>query len=95
MTILERINLHKYGYTKAEIEALAAAEKEAQPAEEPELVVPDVQAPKMPESDNTAVLKAINDLTAAIQAQNVQTAKQAAPQPVTAEDVLAGALKSL
>ena len=29
MTIGERINLHRCGYTRAEIDALAAAEKEA------------------------------------------------------------------
>lgn len=35
MTIAERINLHRCGYSRAEIDALAQEEKEARAAEEP------------------------------------------------------------
>lgn len=62
MTIAERINLHKCGYTRAEIDALAKEEKEAAKNPEP--------------AENTAeekdpVLEAIKGLTAAIQATNI------------------------
>ena len=54
MTIGERINLHRCGYTRAEIDALAAAEKEelqqaAQPEAEPEeapVTQPEAAAPQ-------------------------------------------------
>lgn len=96
MTITERINLHKCGYSKEEIAALVEEEKTAliepeQPEEKPEQPV----KPEVVQPQNTEILKAITDLTAAIQAQNLQRAKQDAPEIKTAEDVLVGALKNL
>lgn len=101
MTIMERINLHKYGYTKSEINALAEAEKvEPAPAADPEPVEPETgstpaTAPAAPQPQNADILSAINNLTAAIQAQNVRNAQQAAPTPAKSEDVLVGALNNL
>ena len=73
MTIAERINLHKCGYTRAEIDALAKEEKEAakntDPAPEAD-TKPAETDPKPEEKD--PVLEAIKGLTAAIQATNIK-----------------------
>ncbi len=96
MTIAERINLHKCGYSKDEISQLIEEEKAANtptPEETPvEKVVDNVQNVQ---PQNAEILNAIKDLTKAIQAQNLQNATQKAPEVVKAEDVLTGALKNL
>lgn len=97
MTISERINLHKCGYSKEEINQLIEAEKAEQtPAPENtdpvEKVVENVQDVQ---PQNAEILSAIKDLTKAIQAQNLQNATQQAPKIEKAEDVLTGALKNL
>lgn len=93
MTIAERINLHKCGYSKEEIAALIAEEKEEHTIEEPASTVEEPTPKVKPE--NSEILAAINNLTAAIQAQNLQRAEQNTPAKQTAEDVLNGALKNL
>lgn len=96
MTIAERINLHKCGYTKEEITALIAEEKQA--VEKPVETVDNPEPQQQPEHaqpQNAEILTAINNLTKAIQAQNIQNAQQKAPEIVKAEDVLTGALKNL
>ena len=90
MTISERINLHKCGYSRAEIDALAAAEKEEletveEPAEPQEQ--PAEPAPAAPDR-SADILVAINNLTAALQRQNVNTQQQPAPQQVTMTDII-------
>lgn len=96
MTISDRINLHRCGYSKEEINALIAEEKAApadpEPASDPD-PAPAPAAPAQPQ--NTEILDAIKNLTAAIQAQNLQRAAQDPASPVTPEDVLTGALKNL
>lgn len=105
MTILERINLHKCGYTKEEIAALAEEEKqnhvevvadpvEPEPTEPAPAAEPTERAPELP-NGNAEILKAIKDLTAAIQTRNINTSQQEPPKVETAEDVLTGALKNL
>ena len=105
MTILERINLHKCGYTKEEIAALAEEEKqnpvevaadpvEPEPTEPTPAAEPTERAPELP-NGNAEILKAIKDLTAAIQTRNINNSQQEPPKVETAEDVLAGALKNL
>ena len=94
MTISDRINLHRCGYSKEEINALIAEEKAA-PADPEPAADPD-QAPAAPaQPQNTEILDAIKNLTAAIQAQNLQRAAQDPAPPVTPEDVLTGALKNI
>lgn len=97
MTISERINLHKCGYSKEEINALIAEEKAAPadpaPAADPDPAPAAPAAPAQPQ--NTDILDAIKNLTAAIQAQNLQRAAQDPAPPVTPESVLTGALKNL
>ena len=87
MTIAERINLHKCGYTRAEIDALAKEEKEeketpAPAQEEKETPVP---APA-PEPD--PVLEAIKGLTAAIQARNIHEDTQPESKQETMTDLI-------
>ena len=84
MTIAERINLHKCGYTRAEIDALAKEEKEtpAPAQEEKETPAP---APA-PEPD--PVLEAIKGLTAAIQARNIHEDTQPEAKQETMTDLI-------
>ena len=84
MTIAERINLHKCGYTRAEIDALAKEEKEtpAPAQEEKETPAP---APA-PEPD--PVLEAIKGLTAAIQARNIHEDTQPEAKKESMEDII-------
>lgn len=88
MTIAERINLHKCGYTRAEIDALAKEEKETPaPAPEPAPASAPEPAPApAPESD--PVLEAIKGLTAAIQASNINKSEQPAEKPQTMTDLI-------
>jgi hypothetical protein len=100
MTILERINLHKCGYTKEEIAALAEEEKQnpvpTETAEPTEPAADPTSAPAAePTTNNAEILKAIKDLTAAIQTRNINNSQQEPPKVETAEDVLTGALKNL
>ena len=98
MTIGERINLHRCGYTRAEIDALAVAEKEElQQAEQPEAEqeeAPEVQteaatstAPAVPQP-NKEILDAINNLAAVIQSRNVNTQQQPQPPKQTVNDLI-------
>lgn len=96
MTIGERINLHRCGYTRAEIDELAAAEKEelqqAAQEEQPAAdTVPEVQpiedTPAAP-NPNKEILDAINNLAAVIQSRNVNTQQQPQPSPQTVTDLI-------
>ena len=102
MTIGERINLHRCGYTRAEIEALAAEEKEelqqaaqpeAAPEESPEAAPPQQEAttpaalPETPQP-NKEILDAINNLAAVIQSRNVNTQQQPQPPQQTVNDLI-------
>lgn len=95
MTIGERINLHRCGYTRAEIDALAAAEKEElqqapQPEAEPEeapVTQPEAAATAAPQP-NKEILDAINNLAAVIQSRNVNTQQQPQPPQQTVNDLI-------
>ena len=98
MTIGERINLHRCGYTRAEIDALAAEEKEelqqaaqpeANPEESPEAAPsqPETAKPTTPQP-NKEILDAINNLAAVIQSRNVNTQQQPQPSPQTVNDLI-------
>ena len=93
MTIAERINLHRCGYSRAEIDALAQEEKEARAAEDqaPTPVPAEDQAPTQAPAEDQApdpVLEAIKGLTAAIQASNINKTPQPEAQPETVTDLL-------
>lgn len=101
MTILERINLHKCGYTKEEIAALAEEEKQNPVVDpvEPEPTEPAADPTPTPAAEQTTgnaeILKAIKDLTAAFQTRNINESKQEEQKVETAEDILTGALNKL
>lgn len=102
MTIMERIQLHKLGYSKEEINQLAAdnynpAGLTEQPAPDPEpepaADAPDPVPENNPAADNSAVLAAIKDLTAALQANAIKTQPQPEQSKETAEDAFFNILK--
>lgn len=107
MKLSEIIALIGAGYTKEDIEAMTAQEnlevvigevvEPEKPAEEaaPKLEDSMQVDPKPVElgADNAEVLKAIKDLTKAIQASNVRTA--ANPDPVSAAEKADEILKSI
>ena len=90
MTIAERINLHRCGYSKEEINQLAEAEKaeletigaeQADPAEAPE-------QPATAPAANDNVLDAIKELTKAIYSRNINETPQPAPTAETLTDMI-------
>lgn len=100
MTIAERINLHRCGYSRAEIDALAKEEKEAKATEEPARAEEPTPAEEpAPAQDTKAaeetapdpVLEAIKELTAAIQASNINKT----PQPETKQETITDLLKNI
>ena len=103
MTIMERIPLHKLGYSKEEINQLAADKYNPagltdppapDPEPEPEPAAPDPVPENNPAAaDNSAVLAAIKDLTAALQANAIKTQPQPEQPKESAEDALFTILK--
>ena len=94
MTIAERINLHRCGYSRAEIDALAKEEKESKAAEETAPAQETQPAEKTTPAEETApdpVLEAIKGLTAAIQASNINKT----PQPEAKSETVTDLLKNL
>lgn len=100
MTIAERIQLHRLGYTKEEIKELAAENydpaglqdppADPQPAPEPQ---PAAAPDPAPQPDNSAILAAINNLTAALQANAIKTHAQPETPTESAEDILFNIIK--
>ena len=86
MTIAERINLHKCGYTRAEIDALAKEEKEA--AKNPEPVPEETKPTEPAPEEKDPVLEAIKGLTAAIQARNIHEDTQPEAKKESMEDII-------
>lgn len=112
MTITQRIELRRLGYSKDEIAELAAAEAAAaaQPEPEPEpdqapaaaaqpepapaVTVAEPAASGMNQPSMADVLTAINNLTTALQKQNINSIPQPVePQPETATDIFTNLLK--
>lgn len=97
MTITQRIELRRLGYSKDEIAELAAQEKEelatvvADPAEPETPETP--EAPETPAVNNADLLAAINNLTSAIQTRKVNTTEQPLPAPETADNIFNNILK--
>lgn len=114
MTITQRIELRRLGYSKDEIAELAAAEAAAaappEPVQEPEpdqapaAAAQPEPAPAVTAAEPAAagitqpsmadVLTAINNLTTALQKQNINNTPQPVePQPETATDIFTNLLK--
>lgn len=94
MKISERLQLHRLGYTKDEINAMIAEENASV-----ETVVGEPVEPEAPAAvtDNKAadILTALNNLTAAIHAKNINTAEQPNTPEKTAEQELLSVLEKL
>ena len=91
MTIAERINLHRCGYTKEEINQLAEAEKaevETIVADPPEAPAPTPEQPAPAPVSNDGVLDAIKELTKAIYSRNINETPQPAPTAETLTDMI-------
>lgn len=101
MTIAERIQLHKLGYTKDEINELnkagydpKALEEDPKPAPEAEQPVEEQNTQEIPTPEDdkpdpqSEILKAIQGLTSAIQKSNIIQSRQPEQAPETAEDIL-------
>lgn len=102
MTIAERIQLHKLGYTKEEINELnkagydpkglenePAPAPEAPPEQDPDPAPePEAPAPEAKPDPQDEILKAIQGLTSAIQKSNIMHDRQPEQEPESAEDVL-------
>lgn len=90
MTIAERINLHKCGYTRAEIDALAKEEKEtsAPAPESASAPAPESASAPAPAPESDPVLEAIKGLTAAIQASNINRDTQPPAKTETMTDLI-------
>ena len=86
MTIAERINLHRCGYSRAEIDALAQEEKEA--AKNPDTAPEETKPAETTPEEKDPVLEAIKGLTAAIQARNIHTDTQPEAKKETMEDLI-------
>lgn len=92
MNVSELIKLIDAGYTKEEIQAMAAPAPEPDPAPDPEPKPAPDPAPA-PAQDETmaAMLKEMQDLKKAVFAMNVMNAEMPAPKSV--DDILAKAME--
>ena len=84
MTINERLELIRAGYTKADIEAFEKGAEPEQPKPEQPKPITDTDI-----TQYQAIMKSINDLTKAIQLQNMQKIGLDTPGGMTAEEALA------
>lgn len=105
MTIAQRIELRRLGYTKEEVQEMVEQEKAAAlepvPGEPVEVNQADPAADnppaasEAPAGDPTAVqlLSAINNLTLALQGHKLNTTEQPVEPPETAADIFTNMLK--
>lgn len=104
MTIAQRIELRRLGYTKEEVAEMIEQEKAvvmAEPVEEatepepaPIPVEPATESATANQPTTADLLAAINNLTTALQMQRIATTPQpaAAVKPQTADDIIKGML---
>lgn len=103
MTIAQRIELRRLGYTKEEINEMVEQEKNPDPVPEtavtefPETVVTEFPETAVTESDtpdiNAQLLTAITNLTNALQTQKLNNTPQPEIKPETPEDIFNSILK--
>lgn len=102
MTITQRIELRRLGYTKEEISELAELEKNppevTETAEAETEEAPPVEAVSPPAVSDapdiqSQLLNAINNLTTVLQTQKLNTAAQPEVKKETADDIFTNLLK--
>lgn len=97
MTIAQRIELRRLGYTKEEVQEMAEQERTAatEPVEEPvqEEPAPEVSAPAAGDPTTVQLLSAIQGLTLALQGHKLNTTEQPIDPPETAADIFNNMLK--
>ena len=97
MTIAQRIELRRLGYTKEEVQEMAEQESIAatEPVNEPVEEAPAAEQAAAPQGDPTAVqlLDAINNLTLALQGHKLNTTEQPVAAPESAADIFTNMLK--
>ena len=100
MTIAQRIELRRLGYTKEEINEIIEQEKNPTPDPDPvaeavEAVTPDPVVPETPTPDiNSQLLTAITNLTTVLQTQKLNNTPQPdSIKPETPEDIFNSILK--
>ena len=100
MTIAQRIELRRLGYTKEEIAELVELEKAPEPEAPPEPeTAPEPEAPPEPEATqpnndiNAQLLVAINNLTSVLQNQKLNQTAQPEVHQETVEDIFNNILK--
>ena len=100
MTIAQRIELRRLGYTKEEIAELVELEKAPEPeappesetAQEPE-APPEPEAPQPNNDINAQLLVAINNLTTVLQNQKLNQSAQPEVKQETVDDIFNNILK--
>ena len=95
MTITQRIELRRLGYTKEEIAELAELEKAPDPVPEAPDPVPEtlVSIPEQGNDINAQLLYAINNLTSVLQNQKLNQTAQPEVKQETVEDIFNNILK--
>ena len=97
MTITQRIELRRLGYTKEEIAELAELEKapvpEPEQPAEPEQPVETAPVPEQATDINAQLLYAINNLTSVLQNQKLNQTAQPEVKQETVEDIFNNILK--
>ena len=95
MTITQRIELRRLGYTKEEIAELAELEKAPDPVPEAPDPVPEtpVSIPEQGNDINAQLLYAINNLTSVLQNQKLNHTAQPEVKQETVEDIFNNILK--
>ena len=88
MTITQRIELRRLGYTKEEIAELAELEKAPQPE-----VVTEPEAPQPQNDISSQLLFAINNLTSVLQNQKLNQTAQPEVKQETVDDIFTNILK--
>ena len=96
MTIAQRIELRRLGYTKEEVQEMVEQENAAavEPVPEPAEETAAAPEPEVPAADPTSVqlLAAINNLTLALQGHKLNTTEQPVAAPESAADIFTNML---
>ena len=96
MTIAQRIELRRLGYTKEEVQEMAEQESIAatEPVTEPVEEAPAAeQTPQQGDPTTVQLLNAINGLTLALQGHKLNTTEQPVAAPESAADIFTNMLK--